>query len=99
MHTICSALICLSIECGLILIIPSFYVERKGKLKCALSEYHYNIFSVGKITLKPLQKFRDANKNSQAPSIAGLCIKVSTMSVSETQVSGAKYLQVILASR
>lgn len=76
MHTICSALICLSIECGLILIILHFYVERKGKLKCTLPEYHYNIFSVGKITLKSLQKFRDTTKDIQALSIAGLCIKV-----------------------
>lgn len=51
---------------------------------------------MGKITLKPLQEFRDANKNIPAPSIVGLWIEVSDMSISETQVSGAKYLQSFL---
>lgn len=77
-----------------------FYVERKGKLKCTLSEYHCLLhLPVGKITLKPLQEFRNANKSIQAPFVAGLWIEVSTMSTSETQGSGAKYSEVILARR
>lgn len=61
-----------------------FYVERKGKLKYALSEYHCLLhLPVGKITLKPLQEFRDANKTFKLPLWLGLCIEVSTLSISE----------------
>lgn len=77
-----------------------FYVERKGKLKCALSEYHCLLhLPVGKITLQPLQEFRDANENIQAPFVLALWIEMSIMSISETQINEAKYSKDTLARR
>lgn len=77
-----------------------FYVERKGKLKCALSEYHCLLYlPVGKITLQPLQEFRDANENIQAPFVLALWIEMSIMSISETQINEAKYSKDTLARR
>jgi len=50
-----------------------FYAERKGKLKSVLPEYHCLLhLPVGKIKLKLLQEFIDANKNIQHPFAVGL---------------------------
>lgn len=54
---------------------------------------------VGKITLKSLQEFRDANKNVQAPSVVRLWVEVSTVSIAETQASGVEYSEIILARK
>lgn len=54
---------------------------------------------VGKITLKSLQEFRDANKNVQDPSGVRLWVEVSTMSIAETAASGAEYSEVILVRK
>lgn len=61
-----------------------FYIERKGKLKCVLSEYHCLLhLPAGKITFKPLPEFRDANKTLELPLWLGLWIEVSTLSITE----------------
>lgn len=76
-----------------------FYVKRKGKLKCALSEYHCLLhLQVGKITLSPLWEFRDANENIQAPFVLGFLNRGIT-SISETQIIGAKYSKVMHARK